>query len=217
MNEDLNAQRPSAEERVASFARAANILAAFARAGARLRPAAAIRARADALAGALRALEVPARAAPNRSSVIATDAQARDLSASQRTVRPLAAVLAAGNVRYASIAARRGDHSRTEGIARSSGVSERGNSSPRAAIARALAATRAGSAALGRAQQMTLRANFQSGAQDNERMAGGSAFSDTPNSHAPSHARVPNIATILTAAGAGRRAIAGARHARSLA
>jgi hypothetical protein len=217
MNEDLNAQRPSAEERVASFARAANILAAFARAGARLRPAAAIRARADALAGALRALEVPARAVPNRGSVIVTDAQARDLSASQPTARPLAAVLAARNVRPAPIAARLADRSRTEGIAPSSGISERGNSSPRAAITRALAATRAGSAALGRAQQMTLRANLQSGAQDSGTTSAAGSIAETGNSHAASHVRDPNIATILTAASARRRTIAGARRARSLA
>ncbi|MGC1344141.1 MAG: hypothetical protein WA854_17540, partial [Candidatus Binataceae bacterium] len=74
MNEDLNPHLPSAEQRVASFARTANILAAFARAGARVRPAAAMPARANALAEALHALQIPARAASARSSSLVADA-----------------------------------------------------------------------------------------------------------------------------------------------
>ena len=205
MNEDLKPRKASAEERVASFARAANVLAAITRAGARVGPAAAIRARANALAEALRAFEVPARAAPARGS--ADDADALDpheSGSSPRDARPLAAVLAAGRARLAPVASRR--------IARSSAKDERRGqrpSSPRAAMTRALAAARTGGVALGRIQQFTLHANLQSGAQELGRAADDSAFPEAARSSAPAHSQNFNIAAMLTAAGAARRTGAG--------
>lgn len=204
MNEDLNPRKAGAEQRVASFARAANILAAIARAGSRFGPAAAIRARANALADALRALEVPARAAPARGSAAVADALDPQASGSSpREARPLTAVLAVGRARPAPVATRH--------FARSSAQDERRGqrpSSPRAAMTRALAAARTGGAALGRIQQFTLHANLQSGAQDLARGADESAIPEPAGSSVPKRSRNFNIAAMLTAAGAARRTAA---------
>ncbi len=213
MNEGLNPHQPSVEERIASFARIANILAAFARAGARLRPAAAIRARANAPAEALHALDVPARGAPTRGRVPLTDAAN---STSPRSARPLTSVLAAGNARSAPIAEVRSGRARNERIAPAGETSERAPSSPsspRVATTDALAAVRAGSIAVSRVRQLTLHANLQ-GAQENGRTAGGSAIA-APDISPAARVRALNIAAMLTASSAARRTIAEDRHARN--
>lgn len=209
MNEDLHSHPASAEDRVASFARAANILAAFARAGAKVRPAAAIRARANTLAQALHALEVPARATPARSSAPGEDAivpQERGVAAPRRGARPLAAVLADGSARPAPIARGHSERSRA-----ADETAERRASSPRAAMTRALAAARSGSIAVGRVQQFTMRANLQSAAQDNGAESRDSAIFEGAIAPVPPRARDLNLVAMLAATSAARRAIAGGR------
>jgi hypothetical protein len=215
MNEGLNPHQPSVEERIASFARIANILAAFARAGARLRGTAVIRARANAPAEALHALEVPARGAPTRGRAPVADAVPPQESrrTSPRSARPLTSVLAAGNARSAPIAEVRSGRARNERIAPAGETSERAPSSPRVATTDALAAVRAGSIAVSRVRQLTLHANLQ-GAQENGRTAGGSAIAAPDISPAP-RVRALNIAAMLTASSAARRTIAEDRHARN--
>jgi hypothetical protein len=205
MNEALNPHRPSAEERIASFARTANILAAFARAVVRLGPAAVIRKRANAPAQVLHALEVPARGAPARGRAPVADVvNPREIDRTPpRDARPLAAILAAGSVQPTPI----GTHSAR---ARSEGESpERRPSSPRAAMTQALAAVRAGSMAVSRAQQITLQANIRSGGQGNDGAVSEPAITSAPP-------RALNIAAILTASGAARRTIAAERRAGNL-
>ncbi len=209
MNEELHSHPASAEDRVASFARMANILAAFSRAGERIRPSAAIRARANALAAALRALEVPEGATPARSSAPAEDTivrQERGVAAPRRGARPLAAILADGSARPAPIAP---GHSERSQETRE--TTERRASSPRAAMTHALAAARSGRMAIRRVQQFTMRANLQSAAQDNGAGSRDSAISEGAIAPAPPRARDRNLVAMLTAASAARRTIAGDR------
>lgn len=206
MNEGLNPHQPSVEERLASFARTASILAAFARAGA------AIRARTNALAEVLHALEVPWR---GRAPL----AEAADPQEVGRTrphdARPLAALVAAGNARPAPIVEVHRERGRNQGTAPSRETSERRPPSPRATMTEALAAVRAGSIAVSRVRPLTLQANLQAGEQENGRTAGDSASSEAPISPAP-RVRSLDIAAMLTASGAVRRTIAADRHPRNL-
>ncbi len=205
MNEGLNPHRPSVEERIASFARTANILAAFARVGA------SVRARTNALAEVLHALEVPARAKSSQSAASAAEAigpQERGVTSMLRSARPLASVLAAGRAQHAPIVAGQSDRTRSEGES-----PERRSPSPRAAMTRALAAVRAGNIAVARVRQLTLRANLQSDSQQSGRAAGGSAISEPDISSAP---RALNLAAVLTASGVARRTIAADRQSETL-
>lgn len=206
MNEAVNPHQPSVEERIAAFARTANILAAFARAGA------AIRAHTNALVEILNPLEVPGR---GRAPL----AEAADPQEVGRTRPPdarlLASIVAAGNARPAPIAEVRSGRVRNERIAPSAETSERAPSSPRLAMTDALAAVRAGSIAVSRVRRLTLQTHLQSDSQENVRTAGDSASSEAPISPAP-RVRALNIAAMLTASGAVRRTIAADRHARNL-
>lgn len=203
MNEAVNPHQPSVEERIAAFARTANILAAFARASA------AIRARTNALVEVLNPPVVPGHG----RAPLAEAADPQEVGRTRpRDARSLASILAAGNARPAPIAEVRSGRARNGRIAPYRETSERAPSSPRLAMTDALAAVRAGSIAVSRVRRLTLQTRLQSDSQENVRTAGDSASSEAPTPRV----RALNIAAMLTASGAVRRTIAADRHARNL-
>ncbi|MHB8381156.1 MAG: hypothetical protein ACYDC3_02280 [Candidatus Binataceae bacterium] len=202
MNEDLIAQAKATHAVMASFVRTAKNLAAASRAGARVAPAVRLGARENALARALRVLEVPARAASARGSGFAENPNAPQADGGAFTpLRPrtLAAAVAAASARYSQIAAGNGVRIGADDIALAAEGLDRRPSAQRSTMTRAIAAAQSGGAALSRVQQFTMHASPQSGAQNDARAARDGAFSEAAGSLALPRARNINLAASLTA------------------